>query len=65
LQQLLATPQPTTTVPDVLGLKANEAIDILKEKGWRVEIVGKGQVVSQQEKANGPNKASTIILTLS
>ncbi|MGA1029168.1 MAG: penicillin-binding transpeptidase domain-containing protein [Flavobacteriaceae bacterium] len=65
LQQLLATPKPTTTVPDVLGLKANEAIDILKEKGWRVEIVGKGQVVSQQEKANGPNKASTIILTLS
>jgi len=65
LDHLLLAPEVSFEAPNVLGLEAQEAIQLLQEKGFKVEVQGSGSVVSQQMKPSKENTLQTIILTLS
>ncbi|MGB1020820.1 MAG: penicillin-binding transpeptidase domain-containing protein, partial [Flavobacteriaceae bacterium] len=65
MERLLLSTQPSFKAPDVLGLEAQEAIQILKGKGYQVEVRGTGNVISQRVKTNNENDSQIIILTLS
>ncbi len=65
LDYLLLAPEVSIEAPNVLGLEAQEAIQLLQEKGFEVEVQGSGSVVSQQMKPSKENTLQTIILTLS
>lgn len=65
MERSLLSTQPSFKAPDVLGLEAQEAIQILKGKGYQVEVRGTGNVISQRVKTNNENDSQIIILTLS
>lgn len=53
-------------IPDVKGMFADEAISLLEERGIRVNIVGRGKVISQSIKPGEKLiKGSVILLELS
>jgi len=65
MERLLISSQTSFQVPDVLGLEAQKAIQILNAKGYQVEVKGTGNVISQRVVTNNENDSQTIILTLS
>jgi cell division protein FtsI (penicillin-binding protein 3) len=57
--------EPLQGVPNVIGMSPKDGIYLLEKSGYRVKVVGRGQVASQQPAAgSAATKNSTVILQL-
>lgn len=55
---------PEDVVPSVVGMGLRDALFVLENKGFKVEVEGSGKVVLQSVRAGTPARGQTVKLTL-